>query len=268
MGKTYVSIDSRDRDYASFPEPGEYRITIPKTLHHVTSARIMSAEIPTSFHVFSAARANTSMVVALNGNARTVTVPDGNYGATAMAAALRVALDAAFPTVAFTVVISATTMLASISTSSPGNTIAVDTTATSADSFQQSQWGLAWYLGFERGTVASATGILVAPRVVCLNPELYILLDIQELSRVHESGIYGGGGSMGPTFAKIPLNAMSQEIAFFDKQITSNALDPPLARLDALRIRFRFHDGTAVNFQGVDHSFTLEFESSQERSTW
>ena len=265
--KQYVVVDSRDRDMALFPDPGKYSFRLPQTFHHVVGARLMTAEVPTSFYVFSAARSNTSMVVALNGVQRVVTIPDGNYGFGTMALALQDALDAAFVDTAFTVAISATTLRLAVSTGSATDVLSVVTTGPLA-SAAPSQWGLAWYLGFDRNATATATGTLVSPRVVCCNPELYMLLDIAELNDVQEAGVYGAGGTSGPTFAKIPLNVPSFEYAFFDKQITANVMQPPLARLSDLHIAFRFHDGTPVHFQGVDHAFTIELDCSTERSTW
>ena len=265
--KQYVVVDSRDRDMALFPDPGQYTYRLPQTFHHVVGARLMTAEIPTSFYVFTAARGNTSMTFLLNGVSRTVTIPDGNYGYGSMAQVLQEALETAFADTAFVVAISATNLKLSVSTGSITDVLGVDTTGPQA-SVAPLQWGLSWYLGFHRNVVETAAGTLVSPRVVCCNPELYMLLDIKELSDVQEAGVYGAGGTQGPTFAKIPLSVQSFEYAFFDKQITANVLQPPLARLNELHISFRFHDGTPVVFQGVEHAFTIELDCSTERSTW
>jgi hypothetical protein len=242
-------------------------VRLPETFHNVTRARLMTAELPTSFFVFSAQRGNTTIRVGLDGDFRDVTIADGSYGFKTIASELAASLALAFPGRTFTVAISPVTLRCTITSSNGGDTIAIDTTALATTA--RTQWGLAYYLGFERDVVAqgtTASGVVVSPRVCNVNPELYVLLDIREMSTVRETGIYGEGGMMGKVFAKIPLNVESFQYVFFDRQITHNELAPPIARLESLRISFRFHDGTPINFRGIDHSMTIEIECTPTRA--
>lgn len=262
--KRYITIDSRDRDFAKYPSATSYAIDLPETFYHVTTARLMTAEIPTSFYVFSAARGNTTITVTRNGTPYTVTVPDGNYGFTAMAAAVGAALTAAFGVVV-TVTIDFTTMKTTITSATGADVIGVD--ARSLTSAAKTQWGLAYYLGFDRDVLRVGTGSVTSPRVASMNPELYVLLDVEELGTIRECGVEGGGGTMGrTTFAKIPLTVESNEYNMFDKQLTCNTYFPPLSKLYKLHIAFRFHDGTPIDFHGVEHSMTLEVECALGRS--
>lgn len=264
--KRYIVVDSRDRNYDIFPDPGEYVVTLPETFFNVSSARLMTAELPTSFFVFSQDQNNTSITVRVNASTTTLTIPDGNYGFTSMATALAAGLNAAFAGRTFTVVVSKVTLKATITSSVPTDVITIDTTTLDNDA--RTQYSLAYYLGFPRDALVSGTGSVVSTRVCSLNPELNILLDIEELGTMREAGLEGRGGTMARgTFAKIPINVDSYEICFFDKHAaTCNDLIPPLAKLTKLHIRYRFHDGTLVNFNGVEHSLLLELECTATRN--
>jgi hypothetical protein len=41
---------------------------------------------------------------------------------------------------------------------------------------------------------------------------------------------------------------------------------PRIPRLDSLRIKFRYHDNQEVDFNGVDHSFTIRLETIDRES--
>lgn len=245
-----ILIDSRDRDYDKFPTPNSYVVKLPITFRHVVRARLVSAEFPSSHYVFSAARGNTSLSVGLDGLFKTITIPDGNYSSGSMTAALKSALDAAFAPSTFAITIDSTTLKCTISAT---GSMAVDTTTTSPS---PTQWGLGYYLGFNKNTIASGSGSVTAPRVVCMNPELYLLMDIEGLSKIYETH---PGGNSSKTFAKIPLAVDSFDFSFFsDKDIMTNFMDPPIAKLEQIRVSFRFHDGTLLDFQHVEHAFTIE----------
>lgn len=261
----YVVLDSRDRNSEKYPSPNQYVFTLPETFYNVTCARLLTAEMPASFFVFTADRGNTSMTVILNGTSHTVTIENGNYSFTTMATALKSALEAAFAGSTFTVTFNGATLKCSISTSNASDVIAVDTTGLSTSA--ATQWGLAYYLGFQRDVVAQGTGSITAPGLSNMNPELYVMLDIEELGSVVEAGIEGSGGTQSNrAFAKIPLNVSSFQYSYFDKAITANYQAPPVGKLNSLHIRWRFHDGTLVDFQGAEHSLTLELQCQSGRS--
>lgn len=253
-----VLLDSRDRDYALYPIANEYRLKLPTTYKNVTHARLITAEIPSSFYVFTAARGATTLRV----NSTTVTIPDGNYGIATMTTALKAALETAIAGEEFGVDVDAATLKLKIAcTTTPTLALSIDT---ATDRTEPTNWGLAYNLGFAKNTVYSGTGSITSPGVMSLNPEAYMLLDIEELNKVDEGGIYATNAEY-RSFAKIPLNVNSFEYMYFDKQITVNFMNPSIAKLSSLRVRLRFHDGTLVDFNGMDHSFTLELTCTDAR---
>ena len=259
---TYLVIDSRDRDPRRHPSPANYVVQLPATLYNVSCARLLSAELPTSFYVFSAARGNTAMTVVLDGVTKTVTIPDGNYGFTTLTTATEQALLTAFGT-PFAVTISPTTLRCTIAVAS--GTVGVDTR--SLGSTAATQWGLAYYLGFDRDILVQGTGTVTSPRVANTSPENYLLLHIDELGTLMEGSADGVGGHTSRNlFAKVPITVGSAQVAFYDKVITSNEQNPLVAKLSSLHIRWTFHDGTPVDFQGLDNSITLDVEYEATRS--
>lgn len=257
--KTIV-IDSRDAVPSSSSSPTAYTIQLPETLYDVRCARLMSAEIPASFYVFSSDRANVELTLVRNGTPVTVAIPDGNYGLTDMLETLSSALTAACDGVAITVTAPKNTLRCAISSAVPTDVLGVDTRSLSSSA--STNWGLAYYLGFDRDVLlTTGTHTVRAPRVCMLNPELSMYVDIEELGTIIESRTEGQGGTVSRrAFAKIPINADSFQYVYFDKQLTAHTYTPPIAVLTKLRLAWRFHTGEPVDFHGVHHSLTLQLE--------
>lgn len=252
-------VDSKDRDYTTHPTPNEYRVRLPQTLSNVTSARLISAEIPRSFHTFSATRGNTTFDIKVGGDSSTVLIDDGNYTFTSLRAALETALQVATG-LQWTVLFSSTTNQTIMY-----NEEGTEFTIVSPPSDRPTDYGLLFYLGFPAGLdCVSAGGKIVSPGPATFSSVTYILLDIEELRGAFEGGMYGSEIG-GRPLAKIPVDPGADGIIMLDQtKCAPVALHqkPKITRLKELRIRFRYHDGTLVNFNGVDHSFVLCLETA------
>lgn len=258
--RTTVHIDSRDRDYDMHPSSSSFYVELPEQLKNISSAVLLSAEIPLSFYVFSAARGTSSVTVTWNGTTQIVTIPDGNYSLTTMAVALETALNAAFGTSGFDVAFSSSTLKCTIT--APSGVLAIDTMGVT----KKTDWGLAYYLGFPRNAQTGAAGPSVTGTTVCtMNPENYLLLDIEELNGLSQSAMYAAGGLGFRSFAKVPLNGDSYQYNYYDKTLTYVELRPQLTKLDKLKVSLRFHDGTLVDLNGAEWSMSLEFACSLTR---
>lgn len=260
-----VHVDSRDRDYARFPNPNAYRVRLPRKYRRVVSARLLGAELPSSYFVFSAALGNTSLEVRYGvglASAAVASLPDGNYTAASLPDALAGALSAATGLV-FTATIDPVDLRLTVV--SKNNTFALDTRVTAAGvSAAPAEWGLGAFLGFSKGALAASDvdHKVVAPGVVNLNPYTYMFLDVAELANVETGGQFGTENG-GKTFAKIPLSPVSFEYVFTGRDVSqvrvgTSEFRPPVQSLDRLSVLFRFHDGRAVDFNGVEHSFSIE----------
>jgi hypothetical protein len=251
-------VDSRDRDPTKYPNAHTYRVTLPEAIRNVSSARLVSAEIPGTFYVFTSQRGNTSLTVSGGGATHTVTIPDGNYSASTMITTLESGINTAFSGdgVTFDVTLSETTMRYTIRClSHPLSTVSVDCeTGVSTNHFM---WGLGYYLGFNKETL-SGTGSVTAPGVLNLRPESYILVKIRNLNAVSECGLEGSG-ELRTVFAKIPFVVSSFGINFYDKLLSDNIINPIQEKIEWLDIELVFHDGTPVEFVGAgEHSLTIE----------
>lgn len=259
-------VNSRERDFTKYPSSGSYVIDLPRTYNNVIGAHMASAEIPSSFYVFTAALGNTSMNVDVNGSTRTITIPDGNYGFSSISAAIQTALNTAFvgETYEFSVSVSPSTGKFKIDCVNlpASTTLGIDTTSVLPS--KNVEWGLAYYLGFPKGVLTSGTansGTITAPRMALLNPYTYLILDVAELNGSDHVGVSGGNS----VFGKIPLTVNSFNFVFYDKVLSKQTYNPPRLQLNKLHVAFRFPDGHPVDFQGVEHSFTIELTCTDEK---
>jgi hypothetical protein len=267
LKKEYVLIDSRDRDLDLYHDPGEYIVQLPETLRQVASLTLIGAEIPSSFFVFTSARKNTSLIVTYQNKTREITIDDGNYGFSNMIATLKDKMNEAFEITSyegFNVIINSLTLFLTIqgpklTPESPRDDFSI--TIVTGDR----EWPLSYYLGFGRGnmTLESSQGILTGSNVCSLNPELYVCVEVSGANQILESSVLNEGGTMGQCAALIPLNVDSFQYMFFDKPIVPNVIQPPIAKMSSLHIKFRFHDGTPIDFNGVNHALTFEIQCSR-----
>lgn len=252
----HVLVDSRDRDKGLYPAPNAYRVTLPKLYRNVVSARLLSLSLPTTFYVFSTAQRNTTLQVSVQGSAYTdLTIADGNYSVDTLATTLKAKIEDAFPANTFEVWCDASTLQFNI-TCLEGGVVSVVVPSTSEGPVDTS---LAYLLGF-RGTEVSSGGTLTSSSVMNTNPWTYVVLDVAELLTIDEGGLNGNPIGKG-CFAHVALPAKTFEHVFLN---AANSMYPAvpqcpaIPKLARLTILFRTHDGTVVNFHGVDHSFLLE----------
>lgn len=256
--RTTVHIDSRDRNFDVHPSSSEFVVDLPESIRNVSSAVLVTAELPLMYYVFSQGRGNTSLTVVVDGVSKTVAIPDGNYTTAAMATALKAALDTAFSKT-FTVTIDPSSQKCTIAVT---GVVAVD----GRGATKATEWGLGYYLGFPRNVLTSGTNSVSGTRVANLNPENYILLDIQELNSISQCAMYDAGGSGRKIFAKVPLTGNNYSYNFYDKAVTYVEQRPQLTKVDRLHVSLRFHDGSLVDLNGSEWSFSVEFAGTLTRA--
>jgi hypothetical protein len=107
-----------------------------------------------------------------------------------------------------------------------------------------------------------------APMQLNLNVPAYFYMEIKFLNFMDETSPYNysaftretnlTNGIVKSAFAKIPYNN-----TYYDIQDTPTSYakiyNPPMERIRRLSIKFRNHDGSYVDFQNANYSFTLEF---------
>ena len=261
--KYIVHIDSRDRNYTKYPNAANFRLHVPQNIGYVTSAQLLSVEIPFAFYAFSAsARQNTTTTIVLNGVPGTITIPDGNYDGSSLSSAVSSALNAAFPSRAWTCSVNSTTLKFTVGTNVGTDTIGVDATAWS------SRTSLAVCLGFPEGVITTggaATGIVTGPYVVNLSPETYVMLCVEELasSASLQSALGGVRMSTKAPLGKLQIQGNPYAYSFVgtgaeDQGMATVTLDPVVAVLHHVTPSLRFHDGSLVNLGNAsEYSFSM-----------
>ena len=164
---------------------------------------------------------------------------------------------------------------------------------------QFNTWGLPYFLGLpmcdveavvdaSANTQSSATrffytdvsgGIWLTPSPVTascyyvestyqvnLGLPLYIYMEIKLLNFMDETSPYNfssftmqtnqTNGVVNSAFAKIPISMVNQ---WYKPADTFKIYNPPAERIRRLCIKFRYHDGTLVDFGNSQYSFMLEF---------
>lgn len=253
-----ILVDSRDRDYARYPSPSNYRIELADIYKDVMYAKLVNIEIPMTFYMFNNRYAkNTSIRVKLfdpfsRNNlvaSENVMLPDGNYDNVSMGIAFKNALDNAFNqySIVFTVNFDKATLKYTVNTNQ-NHFIQFDCSNHQND--RPTEWGLGYHLGFDKG-VSSISTYLSSPNVVNLNPNKYIVMEINDLNGVQE-----GARNV---FAKLALCAHGADSILHRSHIVTceRPLNPCLPKLSHLDIRFRFHDGSQVDFNNIEHSFSI-----------
>ena len=265
--KHTLLVDSTHRDRSKYPSSSSYRIELPSVYKQVKTVRLMSAEIPLSFYAFTSAKGFTTLHIGVYNagstsklTLQTIQIPDGNYTIDTIASTLVTKLNenAYFTSagLAFTVTIDPTTHLLSIQ-STPARKIYVDTTSYSSASASDTNWGLEYFLGFQKNFVTEGTKC-TATNVIKLNPYNYILLDIEEINGIDECG-----RATNSAFAKIPMSANSFDTVMIGQDMcthNTSYLNPYISKLSNLTIVWRTNDMKPVDFNDADHSFMLELE--------
>jgi hypothetical protein len=292
-----VIIDSRDRQVTTTSSPGNYTVLFPTVYSNIYSVTLRSYEVPFTYNQFSACQNNTSFSMTYNSSGgtitstRTITIPDGNYTITTLPSFLTQNMNAAFGTTAartLNAYWNPTTGLASIYSTISSDSLSLNFSASQGINCGTGQgvshstgWGFGYFLGFYQSnyassntpiiTAANTLSALTVPNVtgnfiMNTNPDTYILMDIPGLNKIDETGIDGKyAGRIDGAFAKVPLTNNTGEYLFYQdtsgpSPLNQRVYNPPISKLDRITVRWRRHDGRTIDFNGGEHSFTLEFE--------
>lgn len=275
MKKT-ILIDSRDRQITGACSPGQYNVVLPAVYSNVYSITLRSYEIPLTYNTFASCQGNTSMSVTYtpqggSTSTTTITIPDGNYTSTTLPYTLTTALRTI--SAGLNAGWSSNTLLMSISSTNANDTVVLNLSAAASVNCGagtnipiSTAWGLGYYLGFYPQTYTSVSGAITSSFMMNPNPDTYILMELGGLNKLDETGLDGRiAGRIDGAFAKIPLTQNTGEYLFYADNSGTSPLNqriynPPISRLDRLAVRLRRHDGRTIDFNGGEHSFTLELE--------
>jgi hypothetical protein len=263
MAPHLIFVKSSDRDLNKYKDASSYVIHLPVTYKSVFQVRLASLEIPISMYSFRSSIGNTSFTITVEGHpTKTFFISDGNYDLNSITASMELALntdpDFMNAEVIFFLVVSPATLKCTI-TNTANLSMTLDTRATSDD---PKYWGLARYLGFVNKNSTYVGTTIVSESMVCVNPNLYMILDIDELNVIDD--VQRGAKT---AFAKIQLNGRANDIIMYKLadfcDCGDTRLSPALGKMDRLTITWRYQNGTPIDFNGIEHSFTLMVDTLQ-----
>jgi hypothetical protein len=296
LDRKLLSVHSEDRDISKWPHACQFEIELPETINNVQSLRLIQMSMPNVFYTFSNQYQNTKMTVTTQNTSKTITINEGTYTGTSLAAELKTKLNTAFPnnfnvsynvstqkfsftnTVnAFTFDCSATNLYTDLS-----NCDNMQNYLNNNNIFNQSiNWGLPYYLGFDKQTYTSVTGTgttetINAPHIANIGGDKCIYMEVEKYNSYDELYPYtqssttnkydksSYAGKVNSAFAKIPISSASGENSFDSRTLYLQNIthyEPPIERISRLKFAFRFHDGRLVDFQNCNFDFTIEFNS-------
>jgi len=264
-----LSIHSEDRDLLKYPNASKFAFELPVEYKNVLALRLTDISLP-SLYTFSESRNNLTFSVNYTLNPslnEIVTISPGNYTITTMLSELNFAITGVvvqYDNVRNTFVFSSTF---------PDFTL------------QFVNYAIANYLGFQQIIYTATIGgtavnqyqnnhitvipgnyYIEAPYPYNLQGDPFIYMELDLYNNIDELTPYTiqnkGTSKHNLAFAKIPtrLFAVSETVYVSKELYLSNVFysDPPLERVQKFQCKFRYHDGTLVDFGVSKFSFTIE----------
>ena len=252
-----LSIDSRFADQYN-DGTADFTIRLPDTYKNIMRLALSSVEVPLVEYVFSERRRNVTFAVRVStGPVLTVTIPSGNYGPIALAAAVQAGLQAVDPSGGFTCTYDGIADRFTFACSSGAFRLCLHDPADSPTG--KRYWGIGYYMGFRSSVLtgsASYTGIQ-PPQI---GPTPYYLMQVSCPDAVETTIHATGAQSWISALAKIVLRGSVYSMQFDDganrlrKEITFAAP----SNIGQMRVRLVDPYGDVVDLGDVDWSMTFE----------
>ena len=254
MSYYHLNVDTRSRTSFSSTTSTDCQIKLPYSIKHVHKIEVISAEVPNTAYVFSAAKGNTTVTI----DSVDVTIPDGNYDSAAMEAAL---IAAGFTTAVISDVTAKLSFTDTVTVNFPANS--------------DGRPGLGYYLGFEEGTDFPTGTTYTGDNAINLAGESYVLLkinnDFPNMLSITEHEVQASGDSgttylAPPLFCKLVLRGTSYSVVTDNEGISDHKVltfKSPI-RLDRLNIGLYDYYGDEVDLNGAEFSITLRITSVED----
>jgi hypothetical protein len=264
-----VNIDSQFREDPTGSTASDFFFRLLTPIKNVLRIRVTSIEFPNNYKFFTALRRNVSFTVLIGSTSYSITIPDGNYTASDMEAALQTAIDAVVsPAGTITVVWDEISGFFTFSSTTTQFTIGLPTSPSNYYD-RPFAYGLGYYLGFTSGPHASST---VSPYTVrsdiCANfaRDPYVFLKVNDFDCVTQTV----GDNDFTALAKIVLREPKNYMAFDDyasQHIKEVVFQNPR---DLARFHVRVLDpyGEPVDMCSAQISFSLEVLEIQNHTLY
>lgn len=273
-----LNIDSKFRPDYYNTKSSDFTITLPERINKISSMKIKSAEIPTSFYAISPKLNNTSFAITINGGSSTpINLPEGNYEcqfldktkAAFIENAINDALQKAnISNIVYTVdIVSCKSVFAVSGESGP---FTIDFNVDNQGKIDNSiplMFCLGWQLGFR---AARYTGITAVSESICLisGPRyLFIAInDYQNNSTNNFTAAFSESILSPHIMHRVSLsNLLGSSTRIYqlgDIKDSDNSKREYFGPVDIQRLTISIYDeyGRIVDLNGLDWSILLEFD--------
>lgn len=242
-------VDSRERQNYSSTNANSYTIQFDKPFKNIVSLELLTTELPITQYVVN--DYNNKLKI----DSTTITITNGNYTSTELAAEIENKIQADTSDANYYVSVNDITMKFTIYYDgvSPTNDFTLDLSVDNT---------IAKVIGFN---ATSQTGAITytSQNTYDLFGEKYMVMNLNNFA----SNIVSNQSKLEGAFAKIPLTQPLYSVEYFnyDKLRAFKEFHPPLASLDYLNLEFRTYGGQLYDFNGQDHSLTFLIKTKTYR---
>lgn len=294
-------VSSNDRDVNKWPNSNTFQIQLPESYKNVVQMELMSAQFFMYVHTFTQENQNTAFIFKVpryTDDPIMCVISEGTYSIEEMCKAVEKGLNEALTKVLLDKGFFKEVTNSYVSfdvTSGPSKKleihnrddkfelyfeeqIAYKVNCRNPDTvwFQPNDWGLGYYLGFDKKNYESVYDshsgrhILRGPFIMYMNNEKYIHMEIDKYNYMDElipyttatTNLYNNdyGGNVNKSFALVRIHndCLNSSDNDWDSDPVLK-LNTPEA-ISKLKFTFRHHNGRLVEFENQPFSFQLKFK--------
>ena len=300
-----VNIHSEDRDLQKWKNANEFELILPENMINVHSIRLTHVSLPINDTNFDARFQNTKFWLKVDGVSEEIVLDNAYYNdQTIFIRELQKQLNKHTRSNGkFVVYVDDVTNKIVIAHVSKVFFIEGDkevsyTQCHGTPAFERDiMWGLLYNLGFNKVEYATTlttlnqvlhqnlgdpgnvqTNIIVADKPLLLSTNTDIYMEIDKYNSMNEflphtknHSQAGYAGRTSAAFAKLPIyNVNGGFLTLNVNALTANGTfyERPVERIQKIRVKFRYHDGTLVNFGRAPLSFTLQFNQLIDKQSY
>ena len=262
--KKYINIDSRFHDEYIIGDVASYTITLPERINDVKSLCVCNAEIPMSIYNVSADLGNNCFKITSIGTSSLITIPDGNYDAETLKAAINVLIGTT---------LSCAIMNKKFIFTAGANDATIEFAIDSTGAYDKYNFKgkFGWMVGYRELSIELSAGDSVSGTAfVNLQSPRYLYLVVDEFTRGNQNSFIS---PLAASFinknilARIVLDSVNYP---YGSILTANVFNGHLlsdcrsytGKVDLQRLSVQLVNeyGVPVNLNGLDFSFCLEVQ--------
>tara|TARA_Y100000389_G_scaffold182124_2_gene198460 strand:+ start:33 stop:983 length:951 start_codon:yes stop_codon:yes gene_type:complete len=283
LNRKIISIESDDREISKWPNSNEFEVAFPQIYNNIESIRLLNINIPNKLYNIASNLENNKMQLD-NSN---IIITDGIYNIQLLTDKLNSIFNyqgldysANYYEYIHKIIITSNNEFTLDFNIDSSNNCDINSNS------KYNKYGLGTILGFNDLSVNSKllsnteyselisindfSYIIVPPNQCNLGENRYIYMEIENFNTCDElipnlssniNYFNRNNGKVNSYFAKIPIINNSNNQSLSGKSNYTESLSyyqPPIKKMSKLKFKFRYHNGTLVDFHNYNISFDLE----------